>query len=70
MTCEKELRLTEISKSDSIYQELLQRCQALESDYLRIKSGLSAEDQETLDRYISLCEELEYRRTCLALILH
>ena len=66
MIYEKDLRLTEISKRDPIYQELLHKCQTAEIDYLRIKAGLSAEDQDTLDRYIALCEELEYRRTYLA----
>ena len=69
MTYEQEQLLIQAAQADSVYQDLLKNCLSAEADYLRIRSGLSREDQEILDRYISLCEELEYRRTCLALTL-
>ncbi len=66
MTYKQEQQLIAAAKRDPIYQELLQNCAVREEDYLRIKSTLSPGDQDALDRYLSVCEELEYRRTCLA----
>lgn len=67
MTEEQELLLCQAAKSDSLYLELLAKCHKYEDAYTRIKSQLSPDDQEILERYVSLCEELEYRRTCLAM---
>ena len=66
MTGTHEQQLNLLASSDKLYQELLTECQKQEEDYLRIKCSLSTSDQELLDRYIALCEELEYRRTYLA----
>jgi len=62
-----ELQLKEVVRNDPLYLELLSACNALEEDFLRIRAGLSAEDRELLDKYISLCEEMDHRRTMLAL---
>lgn len=69
MTHAREQLLTQAVKNDSVYRNLLQKCLAVEPDYLRFRSTVSGEDQKILDRYISLCEELDHRRTCLALSL-
>lgn len=69
MTYEQEQRLLAACDHDPFYQELLCRCGELEPDYFRIKNRLSEEDQEKLERYISVCEELEYRRSFLAYAL-
>lgn len=69
MTYEQELALNHVLKHDEWYQILLADCAVAETDFLRIRESLSEADQEHLDLYISLCEELEYRRTCLALDL-
>ena len=61
--------LTEAVRKDPLYGDLLSECLKLESDYVRIKDSLSQEDGEILERYIALCEELEYRRTCIAMNL-
>ena len=60
-------RLREATKKDPMYRELLAACIACEKDYIRIKNSLSKADQALLEQYISLCEEMEYRRTCLAM---
>ena len=58
-----EQQLQECLQSDPVYQNLLLECTALEIEYTRIKKNLTAEDQILLDKYLTLCEELEYRRT-------
>ena len=62
-------RLSDMVKSDADYQELLERCCSLETDYLRIMNGLSEEDRELMDRYIAACEDMQYRMTQLAYLL-
>jgi hypothetical protein len=57
----------EAARKDADYQTLLQRCREAEADYRRILDTLSPEQQEQLETYISLCEELQYRMTQLAL---
>ena len=66
MDDEAERRLNEMAKADAFYCDLLSKCAALSEDYHRIQSQLSPDDRETLERYISICEELEYQRTCMA----
>lgn len=66
MTENQEQQLRALTSCDNIYQELLFACQKQEKEYLRIKNSLPNAEQESLERYIALCEELEYRRTCLA----
>lgn len=66
MDDEAERRLSEMAKKDAFYCDLLSKCAALSEDYHRIQSQLSPDDRETLERYISICEELEYQRTCMA----
>lgn len=69
MTYEQEQRLIAATDKDAFYQSLLCQCKELEPVYCGIKSALPDAKQEDLERYISLCEELEYRRTCLAYAL-
>lgn len=58
--------LWEAAGKDADYQELLRRCREAEADYRRILATLPPEQQEQLESYISLCEELQYRMTQLA----
>lgn len=67
MIYEQERRLTELTRGDAVYCDLLAQCEELEAVYHRIAAALPDTEREQLDRYITLCEELEYRRTCLAL---
>lgn len=66
MTEEQEAKLLELMRSDSVYQELLCQCRQLEPDFLRIRDDLSENDRDILDRYISVCENMEYCCTRLA----
>ncbi len=63
----KEERLTALLKTDTIYQSLLTQCLYAEEDYQRIYNTLCKTDRLSLDRYISLCEELDHRKLLLAL---
>ena len=67
MTNAQESALNNALRCDEWYQILLESCTKAERDFLRIRDMLSEHDKECLDNYISLCEELEYRRACLAL---
>lgn len=66
MTYDHERQLAELVRRDPFFQELLSECENRSQDFHRIKNLLSAEDQELLDLYIAVCEELEYRRGCLS----
>ena len=69
MTSEQEQRLTETAKRDMYYLQLLTACMRLEPEYQRIISGLPAEEREVIQQYITLCEELDHRRCCIAMEL-
>ena len=58
--------LREAARKDEYYQLLLKKCIAAEEDYRVILNSLPPEQQEQLENYISLCEELQYRLTVLA----
>lgn len=66
MTLKEQLRVAEAAMKDDHYQHMQAECSALEADYIRIMNSLSKQDQELLERYISCCEQMEFRRTCLA----
>lgn len=61
--------LTERAKTDQIYQALLEACIEAENAYNGIAPALSAQAREVVERYLTACEELEHRRTMLALSL-
>lgn len=64
-----EEKLTQMAGMDPWYQQILKECEEAEADFLRIRAALPEGDQEALDRYISLCEELGHRMTCLARLI-
>ena len=64
---EQELR--NMAGTDPYYQQLLSELKDAAGQYEHILASLSPESQEQLENYISLCEALEYRRTCLAYCL-
>ena len=64
-----EEKLTQMASVDPWYQQLLKECEEAEPEFLRIRASLPEADQETLDRYISLCEELGHRMTSLARLI-
>jgi hypothetical protein len=59
-------RVTAKAGGDSYYQELLCQCEIKEIEYHRIICKLLPTEQEQVDDYVAVCEELEYRRTQLA----
>ena len=67
MTREQEILLAQRTHADRHYQSLLLQCTALESEYQRITDHLSPEDRAVLERYIALCEEMDYRKLCIAM---
>ena len=54
MNEEQENKLLQATKTDTIYQQLLKQCMALEEDYLSIKVKLPYDDQDALDRYLAM----------------
>lgn len=64
-----EQRLNCLTKTDTHYQQLLNTLQIAAAQYGSILKSLPTDTQMQLENYISLCEELEYRRTCLAYCL-
>lgn len=66
MMCEQEQKLNLLA-ADSVYVELMAQCGELEDAYRQIKDNLAQEDREILERYIALCEEMDYRKLRLAL---
>ena len=66
MNEQQEKLLNALTEADEWYQQLLRECETAEVSYQKVLSRLSAADRETVEHYIALCEEMEYRRTCLA----
>lgn len=66
MNDQQEKQLNALAQEDEWYQQLLRQCEGAEERYHEILSTLSLSDREFVETYIALCEELEYRRTCLA----
>ena len=59
-------QIIELARRDEDYQQLLRQCKELSPAYLEILHSLSDEQQQTLEKYISCCEEMEYRLAQLA----
>lgn len=58
--------LLEAARRDGDYQAMLKKCLEAEADYRTILESLPPRQQEQLENYISLCEELQHRLTVLA----
>ena len=67
MTYEQEKILAHLTHTDKQYQSLLSQCTALEAEYQRILDHLPTDDRAILERYIALCEEMDYRKLCIAI---
>lgn len=65
-----ERKLYASLEKDTVYQELLNACLALEPEYRRIAASLPSHDREVLDLYISLREEMDHRALILALSIY
>ncbi len=62
----EEAEINRAARQDLRYMGLLAECQKYEDAYCRILESLSSSDQDILEGYISLCQELEYRRGQIA----
>ena len=49
-------------KADQNYQELLQQLKEAEEEYIAIRNPLTPDDQEKVEDYIALCEEIGYQK--------
>lgn len=58
--------VSRLSRRDEHHCGLLSRCQALEREYLQVLSRLPGEDRRVIEEYITLCEEMEFRKSQLA----
>lgn len=65
-----ERKLYASLEKDTVCQELLNACLALEPEYRRIVASLPSHDRDVLDLYISLCEEMDHRALILALSIY
>ena len=68
MNEQQEKQLNALAQADEWYQQLLGKCEAAEALYQQILQQLPSAHRDAIEAYIALCEELEYRRTCLAVI--
>lgn len=66
MNEQQEILLNALAQADEWYQQLLRECEAAEVSYQKVLAQLSDTDRAAVEHYIALCEEMEYRRTCLA----
>lgn len=62
-------RIAARAENDEIYQELLRQCEKKETGYQKIMQIHPKNEQEEVDDYIAVCEELEHRMTQLAYAL-
>lgn len=65
-TTDWQKKLNALCGWDQRYQQSLAHLRELEEDYARLRSRLCRQDRETLDAYLSACEELDHIRTLLA----
>lgn len=66
---DKQQILETVLRVDEVYQKLLGEYRGAEEEFCAVLRNLPEEDREILERYISLGEELDHRRTVLALEL-
>ena len=52
--------------SDADFQQLTERLQEAKTGYLAAIGKLPPEEQESIEDYIALCEEVEYQKACAA----
>lgn len=59
-------QVQEMLAHDPDFQKMLSKLEGLEEQYQQVLKKLNPEDQEIVDRYIGLCEELDYQKTYTA----
>lgn len=56
-------QVQELLKCDPEYQKILVELEQAEVKYRNVSNKLTKQEQECIEDYIALCEELEYQRT-------
>lgn len=56
-----EQQAAALAEQDPYYQKLLAQCRIAELQYLQILQALPDADRQTIEGYITLCEELSHR---------
>lgn len=59
-------QVTALLREDPDFQGLSQRLDEAKKNYDRATRSLTPDQQQTVEDYIALCEELEYQRTFTA----
>jgi hypothetical protein len=55
-------QMQEILDRDPEFQSLLSELERTEAEYYQVLQKLTQEDQQIVERYIGLCEELDYQK--------
>ena len=58
--------LVQKAKWDVYYQQMLEKTKGKEAKFLKVRNSLPAEYQQSIDDYISCCEELDHILTWIA----
>lgn len=69
MTVLKQSQLHSLWENDPILQALLAECEDAEHDYEQLAATLNLQQRQTIERYLSACEEVDHRKLTLALEL-
>ena len=56
-------QMQEILDRNPEFQSLLSELERSEAEYQQVLQKLTQEDQQIVERYIGLCEELDYQKT-------
>ena len=59
-------QIQEILKHDPEFKQLLAKMKEAELEYRRVMDTLPPQDQEIIENYIVLCENVEYQKTYTA----
>ena len=62
-------KLMETARCNPRYQEKLDTAKNLEADFLALRDSLQEPQRQTLEAYLSACEELDHELLCTAVCL-
>ena len=66
---EKMKQLQALATADPRYQRLLREAETLDASFLALRMSLPPDQLATLDRYLTLCEEMDHLLILTALDL-
>lgn len=61
-----EKQVTALLKCDPDHKKLLEQMDIVQEAYIKIVERLSGEERDVVERYITICEDLEHQRTIAA----